>query len=96
MMTFFMDFVKAYGLTETTGRVFGTVGLKESLVEGATGKLMSNFQAKIVDPETTTALPPLTPGELWLKGPCIMKGKQLIECHAFYLFLFFCGVFNYV
>ena len=65
---------KAYGLTESTGRVFGTVGLKESLVEGATGKLMPNFQAKIVDPETGTSLPPSTPGELYLKGPFVMKG----------------------
>ena len=54
--------------------MFGTVGLKESLVEGATGKLMPNFQAKIVDPETGTSLPPSTPGELYLKGPFVMKG----------------------
>ncbi|PON82803.1 2,3-dihydroxybenzoate-AMP ligase [Trema orientale] len=66
----------AYGLTESTGRVFGTVGLKESRVEGAVGKLMPNFKAKIVDPETGTGigLPPLMPGELWLKGPFVMKG----------------------
>lgn len=67
--------MKAYGLTETTGRVFVAVGLQESRVEGATGKLMSNSQAKIVDPETGTSLPPLRAGELWIKGPTIMKGK---------------------
>lgn len=66
--------MKAYGLTESTGRVFGTVGLKESLVEGATGKLMPNFQAKIVDIETGANLPPSMPGELYLEGPFIMKG----------------------
>ncbi|XP_061989870.1 4-coumarate--CoA ligase-like 9 [Rosa rugosa] len=65
---------QGYGLTETTGRVFGTVGPNETRVEGATGKLMSNFEAKIVDPETGIALPPLMTGELWLRGPIIMKG----------------------
>lgn len=69
--------MKAYGLTEATGRVFGTVGFKESEIEGATGKLMSNFQATVVDPENGVALPPLTPGELWLKGPFVMKGTLI-------------------
>lgn len=66
--------MKAYGLTESTGRVFVTMGLKESKVLGAVGKLMSNCKAKIVDPETGISLPHLTTGELCLKGPFIMKG----------------------
>ncbi|XP_004310199.1 PREDICTED: 4-coumarate--CoA ligase-like 6 isoform X1 [Fragaria vesca subsp. vesca] len=65
---------QGFGLTETTGRVFGTVGPNETRVEGATGKLMSNFEAKIVDPETGIALPPLMTGELWVRGPFVMKG----------------------
>ncbi|XP_062110611.1 4-coumarate--CoA ligase-like 9 [Humulus lupulus] len=71
-----VQLLQGYGLTESTGRVFAAVGLKESRVEGSTGKLVSNFIAKIVDPENGAAigLPPLTPGELWLKGPFVMKG----------------------
>ncbi|KAH7515532.1 hypothetical protein FEM48_Zijuj10G0036800 [Ziziphus jujuba var. spinosa] len=65
---------QAYGVTETTGRVFGTMGFKECEVEGATGKLMANFQAKVVDPSNGVALHPLIPGELWVKGPFVMKG----------------------
>ncbi|GLT30140.1 hypothetical protein SLA2020_049580 [Shorea laevis] len=65
---------QAYGLTETVGRVFSTMGRTECEVEGATGKLMPNCQAKIVDPETGAALPPSMVGELWLKGAHIMKG----------------------
>ncbi|KAL6190544.1 hypothetical protein ACLB2K_036938 [Fragaria x ananassa] len=65
---------QGFGLTETTGRVFGTVGPNETRVEGATGKLMSNFEAKIVDPVTGIALPPLMTGELWVRGPFVMKG----------------------
>lgn len=67
--------MKAYGLTETTGRVFGTVGPKECKVAGTTGKLLSNCQAKVVDPETGISQPPCMPGELWIRGPFVMKGK---------------------
>ncbi|OMP00215.1 AMP-dependent synthetase/ligase [Corchorus olitorius] len=65
---------QAYGLTETTGRVFATLSPEESRVEGATGKLMANCEAKIVDPETGAALPPCKPGELWVRGAFVMKG----------------------
>ncbi|XVE85265.1 hypothetical protein DITRI_Ditri17bG0078300 [Diplodiscus trichospermus] len=65
---------QSYGLTETTGRVFGTMGPDESQVEGATGKLMANCDAKVVDPETGAALPPSQPGELWVRGALVMKG----------------------
>lgn len=69
--------MKAYGLTESTARVFGTLGPKESQVIGATGKLLPNSQAKIVDPDTGIALPPCNPGELWLRGASIMQGNIL-------------------
>ncbi|TQE09284.1 hypothetical protein C1H46_005219 [Malus baccata] len=65
---------QAYGMTETTARVFAAVGPEETGVEGANGKLMSDLEAKIVDPESGTALPPLMHGELWVRGPNIMKG----------------------
>jgi long-subunit acyl-CoA synthetase (AMP-forming) len=68
--------MKGYGLTETTARIFATVGPKESEVIGATGKLISNCQAKIVDPDTGVSLPPFSPGELWVRGDTIMKGNR--------------------
>ncbi|RZC60623.1 hypothetical protein C5167_022402 [Papaver somniferum] len=65
---------QAYGLTETTGGVFRTLGAEESRRIGSTGRLSSNMQAKIVDPETGAALPPCKQGELWVKEAAIMKG----------------------
>lgn len=69
--------VQGYGLTETTARVFGAVGPEETRVEGANGKLMPNIEAKIVEAasETGIGLPPLMQGEIWIRGPCIMKGN---------------------
>lgn len=78
--------VQAYGLTETTARVFASVGPEETGVEGANGKLMSDLEAKIVDPESGTALPPLMHGELWVRGPNIMKGN--VDIHT-------CNLFGY-
>lgn len=69
--------MQGYGLTESTGRIFGTIGPEECQVIGATGKLAPNCEAKIVDPDTGIAQPPGKPGELWLRGSLIMKGNFL-------------------
>ncbi|KAL0014506.1 hypothetical protein SO802_001575 [Lithocarpus litseifolius] len=66
--------LQGYGLTESTGGVFRTWGAEESAHWGAAGKLSAGFEAKIVNPDTGDALPPGKQGELWIKGPAIMKG----------------------
>ncbi|XP_075633799.1 4-coumarate--CoA ligase-like 9 isoform X1 [Castanea sativa] len=66
--------LQGYGLTESTGGVFRTWGAEESVHWGAAGKLSAGFEAKIVNPDTGDALPPGKQGELWIKGPAIMKG----------------------
>lgn len=68
---------QAYGLTETTGGITRTMGPKESKVLGASGRLLSNYQAKIVDPETGLSLPPMKAGEVWIRGPYTMKGTYI-------------------
>ena len=67
--------VQCYGLTEAMG-VFRTWGPEESLHWGATGRVSGGFEAKIVKPDTGDALAPGKQGELWIRGPAIMKGKD--------------------
>lgn len=54
-----------------------TVGPDECKAYGSVGKLASHMEAKIVDPATGEALGPGQRGELWVRGPVIMKGKRL-------------------
>jgi len=68
---------KGYGLTETTSGFCRAVGEAESAQIGSVGRLSWGAQAKIVHPETGVALPPGVPGELWVRGPFLMKGRSI-------------------
>lgn len=63
-------------MTESSGSVASTVGPEESKAYGSVGKLASHLQAKIVDPSTGEALGPGQRGELWIRGPLVMKGEH--------------------
>ncbi|KAI8019024.1 4-coumarate--CoA ligase-like 9 [Camellia lanceoleosa] len=69
-----VEIVQGYGLTETGGGATGMTGPDESKQYGSVGRLAENMEAKIVDPTTGVALPPGQRGELWLRGPTVMKG----------------------
>ncbi|MCD9639758.1 hypothetical protein HAX54_024479 [Datura stramonium] len=69
-----VEILQGYGLTETTGGVTGMNGPDESDRYGSAGRLAVNTEAKIVDPDSGETLPPGQRGELWLRGPTIMKG----------------------
>ncbi|CAA7396403.1 unnamed protein product [Spirodela intermedia] len=69
-----IQIVQGYGLTESGGQGAATEGPEETLVHGSVGRLGSNVEARIVDPVTGQSLPPGQRGELWLRGPTIMKG----------------------
>ncbi|XP_076924828.1 peroxisomal OPC-8:0-CoA ligase 1-like [Bidens hawaiensis] len=66
--------MQGYGLTESTGIGASTDTVDESRKYGTAGMLSANMEARIVDPDTGKALPVNRTGELWLKGPTVMKG----------------------
>ena len=63
-------------MTESAGPAAATEGPEESLVYGSTGRIGFNLEAQIVDPSSGQSLPPGQRGELWLRGPTIMKGMK--------------------
>ena len=66
--------LQGYGLTESAGIGASTDSLEESRRYGTAGLLSPSTAAKIVDPDTGKALRVNQTGELWLRGPTIMKG----------------------
>ncbi|CAA7020115.1 unnamed protein product [Microthlaspi erraticum] len=66
--------LQGYGLTESTGIGASTDTVEESRRYGTAGKLSASMEGRIVDPVTGQVLGPNHTGELWLKGPSIMKG----------------------
>lgn len=66
--------LQGYGLTESTGIGASTDTLDESRRYGTAGMLSPSMEARIVDPDSGSGLGVNRTGELWLKGPTIMKG----------------------
>ncbi|KAD2393724.1 hypothetical protein E3N88_40701 [Mikania micrantha] len=69
-----VSLVQAYGLTETTGGISRAAGPYESSIVGTVGRITAHCEAKIVDPNTGAGMPPMNRGELWVRGPFVMKG----------------------
>ncbi|KAM3201058.1 putative CoA ligase CCL5 [Capsicum annuum] len=69
-----VELKQGYGLTKTTGAATFFVTNKEAKAHpSSVGLLFPGFSAKVVNHETGEALPPFKEGELWMKGPGIMK-----------------------
>lgn len=69
--------LQGYGLTESSGVGASTDSLDESRRYGTAGMLSPAAEAMVVDPETGRALGVNQTGELWLRGPTIMKGLSV-------------------
>ncbi|CAG4959624.1 unnamed protein product [Parnassius apollo] len=65
-------FRQGYGLTETNGGV--TVGKKTDTNHSAVGHVFGSCEIKIADLQTQEALGPGKEGEIWVRGPILMKG----------------------
>ncbi|XP_064935144.1 4-coumarate--CoA ligase-like 4 isoform X2 [Musa acuminata AAA Group] len=68
-----VEILQGYGLTETTGIGASTDSAEESRRYGTAGMVSPNTEARIVDPDSGAALPVNRTGELWLRGPYVMK-----------------------
>ncbi|KAF8036945.1 hypothetical protein BT93_B0003 [Corymbia citriodora subsp. variegata] len=68
-----VEIALGYGLTETSGAATRMSGPEEANHHGSVGRIHPNMKAKIVDPTTGDVLAPGQRGELWLRGPTIMK-----------------------
>jgi acyl-CoA synthetase (AMP-forming)/AMP-acid ligase II len=65
--------VQGYGLTETSPVTHLPIpGV--ALPAGSIGVALSNIQCRVVDPESGSDLGPEERGELWIRGPNVMKG----------------------
>jgi acyl-CoA synthetase (AMP-forming)/AMP-acid ligase II len=63
---------QGYGMTEASPATHYTVAGEERV--GAVGKLMPSTEGRIVSPETGRDVPTGQPGEVWVRGPQVMKG----------------------
>ncbi|KAL5798613.1 hypothetical protein ACOSQ2_003433 [Xanthoceras sorbifolium] len=68
-----VDLIQGYGMTESTA--VGTRGFntKHFCKYSSIGLLAPNTQAKVINWDNGVCLPPGCSGELWLRGPAIMK-----------------------
>jgi 4-coumarate--CoA ligase len=64
--------VQGYGMTELSPISHMTVG--SNIRHGSSGQAVPSTECRIVDPETLTDLGPGQEGELWIRGPQVMKG----------------------
>ncbi|KAL4715657.1 hypothetical protein ACJJTC_006236 [Scirpophaga incertulas] len=74
-----LEFNQGYGCTETTSLATATFKGKKINDYNACGELMSNIQFKFVDPATGNSVPVGEQGEIYVKGPTIMKGYHKDE-----------------
>jgi acyl-CoA synthetase (AMP-forming)/AMP-acid ligase II len=65
---------QGYGMTEATALV--ATGPLHAPRRGSVGQLVPNTEARIVDPDSGADLGPGRTGELWVRGPQVMRGYR--------------------
>lgn len=64
--------VQGYGLTETAPTTH--IADLSAIVPGSVGRLVASVEARVVGAESGTDVPRGTHGELWVRGPNLMRG----------------------
>lgn len=65
--------MQAYGLTETSPATHAW-GPTQKVTTGTIGPLIPSTEARLVDPVSGEDAAPDEPGEIWIRGPQVMKG----------------------
>jgi len=63
---------QGYGMTEASPATHYTVAGTER--SGTAGRLMPSIEMRMIDPETGKDVPSGRPGEVWVRGPNVMRG----------------------
>jgi acyl-CoA synthetase (AMP-forming)/AMP-acid ligase II len=66
------EVMQGYGMTEMSPISHLTPPGESRM--GAVGQTVAMTESRIVDPDTLADMPPDEPGELWVRGPQVMKG----------------------
>jgi acyl-CoA synthetase (AMP-forming)/AMP-acid ligase II len=66
--------IQGYGMTEASGVTHFSFEASEKNKLGTVGSCVANMQCKIVDPLTARELDVRESGELWVRGPQVMRG----------------------
>ncbi|HMA38183.1 MAG TPA: AMP-binding protein [Chloroflexia bacterium] len=65
---------QAYGLTEASPATHWSPDEAAKIKLGSVGVCVPNMECRIVDPLTGADLGPEAPGEIWVRGPQVMRG----------------------
>ncbi|KAI9238405.1 MAG: hypothetical protein BYD32DRAFT_413852 [Podila humilis] len=69
-----VSFRQAYGMSELSPA--SHIGEFHKMVHGSAGKVLPNLEVRVVDAETGLDATPGQPGEIWVRGPNVMKGYR--------------------
>ncbi|KAF9279332.1 putative fatty-acid--CoA ligase FadD10, partial [Mortierella alpina] len=64
----------AYGMSELSPA--SHIGLYQPMVHGSAGRVLPNQQVRVVDPQTGKDVAQGERGEIWVRGPNVMKGYR--------------------
>lgn len=65
---------QGYGLTETSPAAIITREARSRIKPGTVGTPVANTECRVVDPETGRDVPQGSDGEIWIRGPQVMRG----------------------